>query len=81
MRDIALTEEQITELAETKSTTDRGFRKAANALMREQSGVKLVNRAIRQVNKLERANGATGGLEYVYMVNHSIGEILRKEQW
>lgn len=79
--DAALTEEQIDDRAEKQSKTNRGYKIAANRIMREQTGERLVNRAIRRVRKLEHANGAVEGLEYVYCVMGAVSDICREESY
>lgn len=78
--DAALTEEQIDERAEARSTTNQGYKIVANRIMREQTGVALVNRAIRKVRKLENANGAIEGLEYVTVVMGMVDAIYRGDE-
>jgi hypothetical protein len=77
--DPALTEEQIDQLAEEQSTTNLGYKRVANRILREENGCAVVDKAIRRVNKLERANGAIEGLEYVYCVVHEITKIVNSQ--
>ena len=39
----------------------------------------ITERAIRQVNKLERANGSIGGLEYCYVLEDAMSRIVNDE--
>lgn len=68
----ALTEEQIDKLAEEFSATNLGYKRVALKILREQCGERDVERALRKVWKLEHANGAIEGLEFVYVLRGNL---------
>ncbi len=75
----ALTEEQIAEIAEKRSTTNRGYKRVALKIMREESGSKWVDKALRRVHRLEKANGAIEGLEFVYVLSAEITRLVNSQ--
>ena len=73
------TAEEIVRIAEGKSQSGLGQRRIINRLFRAQDDSDLwpingrfsvIGRAIRHVNKIERANGAMGNLEYALTIEH-----------
>jgi len=83
--DMYLTEEQIYQKAIKKSNTYLGQKREANKLFRKMDESHLwpisgkfnaTERAIRNINKIERANGTMGILEYIYCVEAEISRIV-----
>ena len=84
-----LTAEQIVERAEKKSDTPLGIRREINRLFRRQddSGLwpingrfSVIDRAIRRLNKVERANGTLSPLEYALGIEGEESQIVNDER-
>ncbi len=69
-----LTAEQIAKRAENFCGV--GERRVINKLYRKQENSVAIEKAIRAVNRFERANGAIGGLEYCYALEGELSRIV-----
>jgi hypothetical protein len=75
-----MTPKDIAEIAEQHSTTILGNIRAINRLFREMAGdcEQETEQAIRRIRRLAHYNGAYAGIEYCYMLDNEISDLVNK---